>query len=94
MTTPEKSFLGRAFCPEPDTDQGDPFLVEVPESQRGSGPRYLVSVSGPGFPLYGSDDLLDPAGWRRLGDKYPGSGWTRGRGLRACVTSRASSVPG
>ena len=74
MTTPEKSFLGRAFCPEPDTDQGDPFLVEVPESQRGSGPRYLVFVSGPGFPLYGSDDLLDPSGWRRLGDGYPGIG--------------------
>lgn len=70
--------LGVAFVPEPEVDQGDPFLLEVPAGQRSAGVfRYYVYVSAPGFPVYGSDDLLDPAGWRRVGDSYPGQGVDR-----------------
>ncbi len=70
--------LGVAFVPEPAVDQGDPFLLEVPESQRSEQPlRFYVYVSAPGFPVYGSNSLLDPAGWQRVGDSYPGLGVDR-----------------
>lgn len=71
MTT--TSPLGVALCPEPAVDQGDPFLLEVPEERRGDFPyRYYVYVTAPGFPVYGSNTLLDPSGWRRVGESYPG----------------------
>lgn len=70
--------LGVAFVPEPAVDQGDPFLLEVPADQRAEQPfRYYVYVSGPGFPVYGSNSLLDPASWQRVGDSYPGLGVER-----------------
>lgn len=70
--------LGVALVPEPDVDQGDPFLVEVPADQRSQQPfRFYVYVSGTGFPVYGSNSLLDPAGWQRVGDSYPGIGVDR-----------------
>ncbi len=70
--------LGVAFVPEAEVDQGDPFLVEVPAEQRAEHPfRYYVYVSAPGFPVYGGDSLLDPAGWQRIGDSCPGLGEDR-----------------
>jgi Glycosyl hydrolases family 43 len=70
--------LGVALVPEPAVDQGDPFLLEVPPEQRSDQPfRFYVYVSGPGFPVYGSTSLLDPAGWQRIGDSYPGIGVDR-----------------
>ena len=71
--------FGTPLAPDPDTDQGDPFLVEVPP---GAGPaRYLVYVSGRGFPVYGSDDLVS---WHRLGTSLAADGdaWT----WAPCVT--------
>jgi hypothetical protein len=53
--------FGVPLAPEPDVDQGDPFLVEAPP---GSPHRWYVYVTGAGLPAYGSDDLLT---WRRLG---------------------------
>lgn len=65
--------LGVALCPEPAVDQGDPFLLEVPERYRAEVPyRFYVYVTAPGFPVYGSNSLLDPAGWRRVGESHPG----------------------
>jgi hypothetical protein len=59
--------FGVPLSPEPDVDQGDPYLAAAPP---GSGRfRYHVYVSGAGFPVYGSDDLLT---WTRLGDSRPG----------------------
>lgn len=55
--------FGTPLAPDPDVDQGDPFLLEVPSGTR-SPFRYLVYVSGPGFPLYGSDDLAE---WTPIG---------------------------
>jgi len=55
--------FGTPLCPEPDVDQGDPYLVSVPPGVAGAF-RYFVYVSGTGFPVYGSDDLLS---WTRLG---------------------------
>lgn len=73
-----KAALGVAFVPEPEVDQGDPFLLEVPPEQRAHQPyRFYVYISAPGFPVYGSNDLLDPAGWRRVTDSYPGLGVDR-----------------
>jgi GH43 family beta-xylosidase len=70
--------LGVALCPEPAVDQGDPFLVEVPASVRTDVPfRFYVYVTAVGFPVYGSNDLLDPRGWRRVGESYPGAGVDR-----------------
>jgi hypothetical protein len=70
--------LGQALVPEPTVDQGDPFLVEVPAEHRAEfGFRYYVYVSAPGFPVYGSNDLLDPEGWQRLGESCPGLGRER-----------------
>jgi GH43 family beta-xylosidase len=70
--------LGRALVPEPAVDQGDPFLVEVPAEHRGECPfRYYVYVSAPGFPAYGSNDLLEPASWQRVGEACPGLGRDR-----------------
>src|SRR3954452_20166744 len=70
--------LATPFVPEPAVDQGDPFLLEVPVEQRSAGLfRFYVYVSAPGFPVYGSDELLDPAGWRRVGDSFPGLGVDR-----------------
>ncbi len=56
--------FGTPLAPEPGVDQGDPYLVEAP-LDTGGGFRYYVYVSGPGFPVYGSDNLLD---WTRVGD--------------------------
>ena len=56
--------FGVPLCPEPDVDQGDPYLVETPAAAAGTF-RYLVYVSGPGFPVYGSRNLVD---WTRVGD--------------------------
>jgi Glycosyl hydrolases family 43 len=66
--------FGTPLAPEPDMDQGDPFLVEVPPGTD-SPARYLVFVSGAGFPVYGSDDLVV---WRRLGTSLQADGdaWT------------------
>jgi Glycosyl hydrolases family 43 len=58
--------FGIPLCPEPDVDQGDPYLVEAPADA--SGYRFYIYVSGPGFPVYGSNDL---AAWRRIGDSLP-----------------------
>src|ERR1700712_3698855 len=70
--------LGVALVPEPDVDQGDPFVVEVPAEQRAHQPfRYYVYVSAPGFPVYGSNRLLDPTEWQRVGYSYPGLGVDR-----------------
>jgi GH43 family beta-xylosidase len=67
------STAGLALVPEPATDQGDPFLLEVPASERANHRfRYYVYVTGTGFPVYGSDDLLGPSGWRRVGESFPG----------------------
>lgn len=65
--------FGRPLAPDPDTDQGDPFLLEVPPGA--GGPRYLVFVSGAGFPVYGSADLVR---WSRLGTSLhtDGDAWT------------------
>lgn len=61
--------FGAPLFPEPDVDQGDPYLVEAPP---GSGDfRYFVYVSGPGFPVYGSQDLLR---WTRVGDSLAADG--------------------
>jgi arabinan endo-1,5-alpha-L-arabinosidase len=66
--------FGTPLAPDPDVDQGDPFLLEVPPGTRGPA-RYLVFVSGAGFPLYGSDDLVR---WRPLGPSLEADGeaWT------------------
>lgn len=65
--------LGVALCPEPTVDQGDPFLLEVPEQHRADFPyRYYVYVTASGFPVYGADTPLDPTGWHRVGESYPG----------------------
>lgn len=70
--------LGIALCPDPSVDQGDPFLVEVPAAARALHPfRFYVYVTDAGLPVYGSNDLLDAAGWQRVGDSYPGAGLTR-----------------
>ncbi|HEY6746280.1 MAG TPA: family 43 glycosylhydrolase [Mycobacteriales bacterium] len=61
--------FGVPLCPESEVDQGDPFLLEAPAGTPGH--RFYVYVSGPGFPVYGSDDLT---GWRRLGDSRPDGG--------------------
>jgi GH43 family beta-xylosidase len=54
--------FGVPLCPEPDVDQGDPYLVEAPA---GTGAhRYYVYVSGGRFPVYGSANLVD---WTRVG---------------------------
>jgi hypothetical protein len=64
-----------ALCPEATVDQGDPFLLEVPAAERSLRRfRFYVYVTDAGFPVYGADDLLDPSGWRRVGDSYPGIG--------------------
>lgn len=62
--------FGTPLCPEPDVDQGDPYLVASPPGS-GAGFRYHVYVSGPGFPVYGSDDLV---GWTRVGDSLDSDG--------------------
>jgi hypothetical protein len=70
--------LGVAFVEEPAVDQGDPFLLEAPADLRSKLPfRYYVYVSAPGFPVYGSNSLLDPDSWQRVGDSYPGLGVDR-----------------
>jgi len=70
--------LGVALVPEPAVDQGDPFLVEVPADQRSRFPfRFYVYVSAPGFPVYGSNELLEPHSWQRLTQSYPGLGRDR-----------------
>lgn len=56
--------FGTPLCPEPDVDQGDPYLVEAPPGSGGRF-RFHVYVSGGRFPVYGSDDLV---GWTRIGD--------------------------
>ncbi len=56
--------FGVPLCPEPDVDQGDPFLVEAPDPAPG-GFRYFVYVTGAGFPVYGSADLVQ---WTRVGE--------------------------
>ncbi|MFL6129856.1 MAG: family 43 glycosylhydrolase [Mycobacteriales bacterium] len=65
--------FGVPLCPEPDVDQGDPYLVEAPAPAAG-GFRYFVYVSGPGFPVYGSRNLVR---WSRVGDSLaaPGEAW-------------------
>lgn len=65
--------FGLPLCPEPDADQGDPYLLEVPAGVPGAH-RWLVYVTGAGFPVYGSDDLLR---WTRLGPSLadPGDAW-------------------
>jgi GH43 family beta-xylosidase len=68
----ERVRLGEPLCPEPGVDQGDPFLLEVPPSYRQSPYRYYVYVTAPGFPVYGSNTLTDPAGWSQVGLSYPG----------------------
>jgi hypothetical protein len=55
--------FGTPLAPDPGVDQGDPFLVEAPPAADRPA-RYLVFVSGPGFPVYGSDNLIQ---WRQLG---------------------------
>ena len=62
--------FGVPLCPEPDVDQGDPFLVETPAA-RGYDFRYYVYVSGAGFPVYGSADLVD---WTRVGESLAAGG--------------------
>ena len=56
--------FGTPLCPEPDVDQGDPYLVETPPGSGGRF-RFHVYVSGGRFPVYGSDDLVV---WTRVGD--------------------------
>jgi arabinan endo-1,5-alpha-L-arabinosidase len=72
--------FGTPLAPDPDVDQGDPFLVEVPPGASGPA-RYLVFVSGAGFPVYGSDNLVH---WKRLGASLQtdGDAWT----WAPCVT--------
>jgi GH43 family beta-xylosidase len=65
------SSLARPLCPEPAVDQGDPYLLQVPESDRQSPFRYYVYVSAQGFPVYGSNELTDPASWSKVGLSYP-----------------------
>ena len=60
--------------PEEDVDQGDPFIFQVPEGLGGAGFNYFVIVTGPGFPVYGSDDPTATASWVRIGDSFPGIG--------------------
>jgi arabinan endo-1,5-alpha-L-arabinosidase len=60
--------LGVALAPEPDVDQGDPFLLC---DDTGSRACFFVYVTSPGFPVYAADDLLDPAAWHRVGDSMP-----------------------
>ena len=60
--------LGVPLFPEPEVDQGDPFLVCDDTGER---PRFYVYVTSPGFPVYASDDLLDPSGWTRIGASMP-----------------------
>jgi len=62
--------FGAPLAPEPDVDQGDPYLVAAPPGSGGRF-RYYVYVSGAGFPVYGSDDLLS---WARVGDSLAGAG--------------------
>lgn len=62
--------FGTPLCPEPAVDQGDPYLVEAPPGSAGEY-RYYVYVSGSGFPVYGSQDLLR---WTRVGDSLAVSG--------------------
>jgi glycosyl hydrolase family 43 len=70
--------LGTPLCPEPAIDQGDPFLLEVPAVARAGLPfRFYVYVTAVGFPVYGANELLDPASWQRVGDSYPGAGVDR-----------------
>jgi hypothetical protein len=67
-----------ALYPEATVDQGDPFLLEVPAAERSRHAfRYYVYVTDTGFPVYGSDDLLDPSSWQRIGDSYPYAGTDR-----------------
>lgn len=56
--------FGVPLAPDPDVDQGDPYLLEAPGGSGGRF-RYYVYVTGAGFPVYGSDDLLT---WVRVGD--------------------------
>lgn len=62
--------FGVPLAPEPDVDQGDPYLIEAPPGSGGRF-RWYVYVSGAGFPVYGSDDLLT---WTRVGDSLAGGG--------------------
>jgi hypothetical protein len=62
--------FGTPLCPEPAVDQGDPFLLAVPAGTAAPF-RWLVFVTGAGFPVYGSDDLLR---WTRVGESLPGGG--------------------
>lgn len=62
--------FGTPLAPEPDVDQGDPYLVEVPPGVD-SRYRWYVYVTGAGFPVYGSEDLLR---WDRLGDSLAAAG--------------------
>jgi hypothetical protein len=62
--------FGVPLCPEPDVDQGDPYLVEAPAGSGGRF-RYHVYVSGTGFPVYGSDDLV---GWTSIGHSLAAEG--------------------
>lgn len=64
--------FGVPLCPEPDVDQGDPYLLEAPP-ETGAAFRYFVYVTAPGFPVYGSRNLLR---WTRLADSLPaGEAW-------------------
>jgi hypothetical protein len=62
--------FGVPLFPEPDVDQGDPYLAEAPPEVGGDF-RYYVYVSGPGFPVYGSRNLLE---WTRVGDSLAAGG--------------------
>lgn len=62
--------FGVPLAPDPDVDQGDPYLVEAPPGSGGRF-RYYVYVSGAGFPVYGTDDLL---AWTRVGDSLAAGG--------------------
>jgi len=55
--------LGTPLLPEPEVDQADPYLLRVPDPAAAGYPYYLY-VTSPGFPVYGSEDLV---GWRSLG---------------------------
>ena len=57
---------------EPDVDQGDPFLFEVPRTAGGHRYPYMLIVTSPGFPVYGCVDPLQPASWEQLGESFPG----------------------
>ena len=62
----------RPSFPEPDIDQGDPFLFEDPTGSDPSGFRFFVIVTAPGFRIYGSNTPAAVGEWTFIGESFPG----------------------